>query len=449
MQAISAGLHGLLFAFCALIIGILIGAAFNRVLLRFPRILAGRLKALPKALKIFGRRSGAGGLSAHPGSTGELTAIQRELFVTDAAPKGGEPKREAEAFTRDRAEAALVRRIEFDYSRFQKPSSEYDDLPDTFTDELADRYARFARVFLSNGVALTTDHNNLYEDEEGAVIIRMFRRSDRPIFFAIDRFRRVVGDNARRVTAHFVVATAIPLIAAALLSALQLGQNPAAIVCAGIATVLGWVIALFSYVTYTKARDSGFDAFSGLLERYLAGVSDKFFHANTRMSQVILGEEDDHDRLAENAEKWHKIMLWLGLRTFFIESFLRGAVYQARRNLGFYGVGAFLLLVLVPGFVALSHILAALEAASWNFGTAASALSGDFAGAFYAVAFASGLICHLILRRKDADLALSQKDWRGFGALHMEEKMREVIGKYAQEAAIGKRRGVVRSGGGH
>jgi hypothetical protein len=434
----------------ALCIGVMIGAAFNRSLMALPRQLGARLRALPSRLKILGRRSVAGGVSAGHVPGGTLTATQRELQVADKQAK--ENKNDGSAagqpFEPGKAEKALIGRHEFGYVRFRKPAQNYDDLPHEFDATVADRYARVARQFLSSPVKIATDHLNLYDDEEGAVIVSMFRNSDRPIFYAIDRFRRVVGDNVRRVIGHFIAAVAIPLVLGGVFVFFPDAPIWAAVSGLVISAVAAGA-AVYSYAVFRNARDTGFAEFSGLLDRYFAGVSDLFQKAVNYMGQVILGEEDNHAALASNAAKWHKIALWLAFRNFFIESFLRGAIYQSRRNITFYQLLGFFCLFLVPMTALVVFFSAVLIGDHRSFAVAFAFLRDSEAGWFLMFAAFLGAGFQLIVRGKDSDRLLSGTDWRGFDRLQVDHNLGEVIGKYAQEAAIGKRRGVVRPGGGH
>ncbi|MEQ1930235.1 MAG: hypothetical protein ABL957_06830 [Parvularculaceae bacterium] len=394
------------------------------------------------------RKAGATDMSRHPEWVGQITATQRELLnfdgEADAEVDGMEPG--ASIFDFRAADRDLVKRYSFGYAKFCKPPAEYDGLPHSLTDEAVECYSKFARDFFVSPVVLKTDNSNLYDDEEAAVIASMFRRSDRPILYAMDKFRRTVGENAYRLTRHFTNIVGLLILSGWLLhwTDARLALGPAlAWGLFGSVFVVCVAYAIWMRTVYAKARDSGMAEFSGLLERYLAGVSDKFHQATSKMIGAILGEEEDHDALAANAQKWHRIMMWQGFRTFFIESFLRSVNFQMRRNLGFYAVLAFVFLVAAP----LVSIAFAMQV-PLPAGSVDASLWLQHPIVWSATSFCFGLILFLLAQKKEIDAALSQKDWRGFESLQMDEKMRDILGKYAQEAAIGKRRGMVRHGGG-
>lgn len=225
------------------------------------------------------------------------------------------------------------------FKTFKQPNSGYFQASDADPD----RHADLARRFFSSPIQVETDADNLYDEEEGAVIVKMFRRSDRPMLYAIDKFRCVVGDNARRMVVKSIFAVIwIGLIGALLKLLIALKFDIARqtyeiilIILAIIALCPLAALWLRTNVYYSNARDTGFGDFKALLQSYFAGVSDKFVNAHSKMSHAILGEEDQ-DFLADNAEKSHKIMLWHALRILFMENFLRNEYYQMRRNLRFY-----------------------------------------------------------------------------------------------------------------
>ncbi len=424
MGAIFGGLFGALFG--------VIFALYRRYLLRVPRLIGRRLKILPRKAKAVGRKTGTAGLSSHAKVIGDLPAILRELHIIDDTPEDG-----AAVYDFTEEDRQLVTRKK-GFKTFKQPNSGYFQASDADPD----RHADLARRFFSSPIQVETDADNLYDEEEGAVIVKMFRRSDRPMLYAIDKFRCVVGDNARRMVVKSIFAVIwIGLIGALLKLLIALKFDIARqtyeiilIILAIIALCPLAALWLRTNVYYSNARDTGFGDFKALLQSYFAGVSDKFVNAHSKMSHAILGEEDQ-DFLADNAEKSHKIMLWHALRILFMENFLRNEYYQMRRNLRFYqlyyafsviaaGIAVFWIMGLIPfdpekglGWVGFSPWL------------------------FFIAALVVGLgVWWLSIGRKDTEHQIENLDWRGFEALHMDERMREIIGAYAKEAGIGKHR---------
>ncbi len=419
--------------------GALIGAALTsvrRYLLRIPRLIGRRLKLLPRRAKIVGRKTGAAGLSSHPKIAGDQPAILRELHVIDDAESDAQA-----IYDFSEADRQLVA-LRHGFKSYRQPKSELID-PEAADD---DSHASLARRFFSNPIQIETDADNLYDEEEGAVIVRMLRRSDRTMLYAIDKFRCVVGDNARRMVGDSLFAIlSVVVVGVILQAALRVDaattafsatvRDPwflALLVVSAIFIVFSLARLAVRNVYYTKARDAGLSEFKALLQGYFAGASDKFVNAHAKMSHSILGEEDQ-DYLAESAEKSHKTMLWHAMRVLFMENFLRNEYYQMRRNLRFYQIGyvfgAFLLLLAGAAVVSVftpDVLLVWPGGAPWIM-LAASAVLGY-------------LIWALSIGKRDTEAQISELHWRGFEELHMDDRLREIIGAYAKEAGIGKHR---------
>lgn len=419
--------------------GLLLGAALSlsrRYLLRIPRLVGRRLKLLPRRAKILGRKTGATGLSSHPKLEGDLPAIIRELRVIDDVP----PESQA-VYDFSEAERQIVV-IKHGFKMYRQPNSELID-PEHAND---DRHAELARRFFSSPIQIKTDANNLYDEEEGAVIVRMLRRSDRPMLYAIDKFRCVVGDNARRMVGDslfailsiasvgvlFQLAVRFRLLSPDLSSFFSYPWSIAAFVVA--ALIIGFSLATLwaRNLYYTKARDAGLSEFKALLQGYFAGASDKFVNAHAKMSHSILGEEDQ-DSLAENAEKSHKTMLWHAMRVLFIENFLRNEYYQMRRNLRFYQMafvfGAFLIVLV---WAALMNWIGPAAQMKWPEIVPLTVL--------FSSAVLGWVVWAVSIGKPDTEDRISDLQWRGFEELHMDDRLREIIGAYAKEAGIGKHR---------
>jgi hypothetical protein len=414
-----------------ILIGVVLGVS-RRYLLRVPRLLGRRLKILPRRAKILGRKTGTAGLSSHPKLAGDMPAILRELHVIDDAPPEAQ-----EVYDFSEADRQLVV-VKHGFKTYRQPK------PDLIASNATDgeHNVELARKFFSSPMQIKTDADNLYDEEEGAVIVRMLRRSDRLMFYAIDKFRCVVGDNARRMVGQSVFAVLfVAFVGLIFQFAVRLNLLPGSIpghpwstvgIAAFVALVpIGW-LSFRTNVHYNKARDAGFGEFKALLQSYFAGVSDRFVNAHAKMSHSILGEEDQ-DFLAENAEKSHKTMLWHAMRVLFMENFLRNEYYQMRRNLRFYQ--------LLYGFAVLLGILVALSLMLWIGTTSSLGWLGYAQWFFFAGACLLGAAAWIFsIGKKDTEHQISDLHWRGFAELHMDDRLREIIGAYAKEAGIGKHR---------
>jgi hypothetical protein len=313
-------------------------------------------------------------------------------------------------------------------------------LSEPFSDEIANEYLKDARRFFAQPVALGADAANFYEDEEGAVIVSMFRNSDRRAFYALDQLRRVINANALRLITSLSIAliaiTGALWGATALLPPLaSLSSTPL------VATAAGAFLALTFYIFtafslqafYANTQRQNMREFSDFLTRYLGLIANRFREASAKTSRVIQGDERDAKVLAANAQKWHKIMIWLGLRPFFIEGFVRNVNFQMRRNLNYYLIGAIGWLgIALPLF-----LYFALHYAGRAMGAAPTAGEGWIVAAAYA-AFA--LFSLWQINRRVVFEELNQMNWLGFDNLEVGKQLDEVIGKYAEDIGLWKGR---------
>jgi hypothetical protein len=367
-----------------------------------------------------------------------LTAIEWALRQPDVAPEG----QSAPALYDLKTENAILRR-QGQFFKWLRIPAEYipKALSDPFTEDVAASYLEDARRFLADRVELHANHTNFYEDEEGAIIASLFRASDRRCFHALDQLRRIINSNALRLIAWLSVVAAQISIAAAM-AVSEAPKAHAAWGPLGLAAVYGGLgagAALFLGGTfliqafYANQQRQNMREFSDFLTRYLSLISNRFREASATASRVIQGDERDSKRLAAGAQKWHKIMIWLGLRPFFIESFVRNVNFQMRRNLSYYNLGALLWFgVVLP--VALLNGVSLSQSAG---------LLAEGAGPLIALALAYAAFAIVSLwqvQRRVVFEELNQRNWLGFDNLEVGRQIDEVIGKYAEDIGLWKGR---------
>jgi hypothetical protein len=179
---------------------------------------------------------------------------------------------------------------------------------------------------------------------------------------------------------------------------------------------------------YATQQRHNMREFSDFLTRYLGLVSNQFRESSATASRVVQGDERDSKQLAANAQRWHKIMVWLGMRPFFIESFVRNVSFQLRRNLGYYLFGAFAwFMVLLPAIIAVGFLAADATQVALPESTIAIVSAAYASGAAFAL--------YLINRNVVMD-ELNQMNWLGYDNLHLAKQMDEVIGKFAEEIGL-------------
>ena len=315
------------------------------------------------------------------------------------------------------------------------------------SDELADTYHKAASRFFSGQVNISADIGSLYEDVEGATIIRMFRARDRRGFYLLNEMRRMINDNVRKLAFLYVAIVLIVLVAAWFVIPEVVGSGPATkgvvgflaaqwlagmwglLLCLGGIFVM-WLTYFMEYVPNQRNNAREMRSF---LSRYMSRLSDRYRDSLANARAVTVGDETDSAKLSAKAQKWHKIVLWLSFRAFFMESFVRNVLFQIGRNCGYYVVLAPIVLVVSTLFWALALMLVL----HLDFG---AVIAGP--GIFFYVGFgvlALVAIVFLLRAMRPID-EMNQADWLGFDDFDIDRGMDQVVGKYAEDVGYWKGR---------
>jgi hypothetical protein len=107
-------------------------------------------------------------------------------------------------------------------------------------------------------------------------------------------------------------------------------------VCAGYATM-----GFYYYLIYDAFQRNNGQRMDLFLNQYLANLNSHFKEIHRNASQAVVEEKGDVHEVQQDAILWITNLQWMAFRVFFIESFLRGLLFQMRRNAGFA-------LILVP-----------------------------------------------------------------------------------------------------
>lgn len=324
-------------------------------------------------------------------------------------------------------------------------------MPDTspISDEVVNIYVRVAQRFFRSRVDIAADVTNLYEDVDAAVTIALFRVRDRKCYYLLNEMRRIINDNVRKL-AFLYSSIILSVLTIELFYIDWLDQPVIAKVTHGVVAFaidywdrsLGGVAlcaagAFFMWLTYymeyvPNQRSNGREMRS-FLSRYLSRLSDRYRDSLANARAVTVGDETDGDKLSAAAQKWHKVMLWLSFRAFFVETFIRNILFQIGRNCGYYIVFGPLVLVVVVGTTlaigtGLAHIdLAVLFAAPGPLFYLAFALL---------VALAVGFLINAMYPIDE----MNQSDWLGFENFNVDRGMDDVVGKYAEDVGYWKGR---------
>lgn len=332
-------------------------------------------------------------------------------------------------------EERLLKRDGFFFRSIRVPDNGYipGNLTNKLSEEVANEYLKGANAFFSRKVPIDCNNQALYEDAEGGVVISLFLDTDRRCYYALDQMRKIINDNARRLVflfsllliisvgslvAHFHYNRALPT--------LQLSLTGAIITLLTIVTML-----LVHSGGYQKQQQHAVRELSLLLSRYLDRINDRFRDATTHAMGVTVGEEKNSKKMASDATRWHKLMMWMPFRAFFIESFVRNIKFQIERNCGYY-------LLFPPALIVSGSALIAFLYSSKTI-----SLGDSFANngsvliiLISALVFAYIKLIYKVVIANEFD----QSNWLGFDNLSVGKALDDVVGKYAEEVGYWKNR---------
>ena len=340
-----------------------------------------------------------------------------------AIDENSSAKKELYDFTEEKA--ALNREGVIFRSIHVKPSYFPSRLTSSMSEDIAHQYLAEAKKFFNRKVSLEANEHALYEDAEGAFIISLFRKNDRRCYYFLNEMRKTINGNARRL---ILVLTAI-LVTAITLTTTLLRPNPLYWIGACVAAIL-WM-QLWHNAAYANRQKHNTRELRAFLTRYLGRVSDRYREATAMARGVTVGDETDSKKLSEDAQKWHKIVIWMPFRTFFIECFIRNILFQIHRNCNYYLLSMPIVLAAIAGGLYVAFTLGFFEPLNYlSRSDAALILSNIVVLLFYIQ-----LITKVVVKDE-----LSQHDWLGYDNLNVSAAMDDVVGKYAEDVGFWKGR---------
>ncbi|MDF1769770.1 hypothetical protein [Maricaulis sp.] len=330
----------------------------------------------------------------------------------------------------------------------------YIRIPGELTPDVAEEYFKQGHEFLNGRVKISSNPQNLYEDEEGALIASYFP-IDHGALYLLNTMRSTINSNVRKLTVVFSTIIAFVLVinllyndgslidlhgmlgltGALALGPLQMAPSDINQALFGALSTLGgaflmWIIYFVEYVPYQR---NNFRELSNFITRYLARLNDHFRTAAGQAKSVTVGQETDANKVSQAARQWHTNVLWIAMRIFFLESFVRNIMFQMLRNSGYY-------LVFVP--VLFLAVMAGLNIALVELtGFDAGARLTDL-GLVFVLLFVSLLVIYAVfLRRSMMSIdEINQDEWIGFDSLLLENVLGEIVGKYAEDVGYWKNR---------
>ena len=327
----------------------------------------------------------------------------------------------------------------------------YIRVPGELTREVAEDYYKQGADFLNGRVRISANPENLYEDEEGALIAEYFP-ADNGSLHLLNLMRKTINSNVRKLTVIFSTIMATVLIANLVyntgeildahallgltgpvvlgpleMSRLDINQAVFGAISMLFGAFLMWIIYFVEYVPYQR---NNFRELSNFITRYLARLNDHFRTAAGQAKSVTVGQETDAAKFAHSARKWHTNVLWIALRIFFIESYVRNIMFQMLRNSGYY-------LVFVP--LLFTAVLAGLNLAMPEFNVGARIAD---LGIIFLVLFVVllSIYVHFLRRSMTSIDEINQDEWIGFDSLLLEDVLGDIVGKYAEDVGYWKNR---------
>jgi len=421
------------------LIGVFIGRSpgrFLQIFRNFGRTLTAplrRIGVMPRTVKqVKGVRNAAISGSKAAAFLEQMTEIERAIFLQrHGLYRPGEVVEIDEKTLKDLHKQAtemeeryLVRARGLYYTQVRtSPSYQPDWIQTGLDEETVSWFENCADTFFNSQVDLSANEQALYEDVDGAHSIYLFGQTDLAAYNLINEARKTINGNALKLIISFLGCMAAAF-AAVLFGT---GDSLLGLVPVGVAALL----MLFSHFAYRNTQEHSIRSLAKFMQLYVGYISDQFRDVTGRALGVPVGREEDPNKLAAEAGAWNKIMVWMGLRSFFIETFLRNEQYQIFRNSGYYKLFSDVMVVLLLVFVGVGNY--------FGFYDLTKLINTDFLW----VAIAAGVLIPLyllLIRVNVITQELAQQDWRGFDNLKLGEKMDEVVGKYAEEIGYWKNR---------
>lgn len=326
----------------------------------------------------------------------------------------------------------------------------YMRVPEELTNEVAEDYYRLGQEFLSRKVDITSDPASLYEDVEGAVIATLFKESDSGVLFFINEMRKTINANVRKLTVWFSAILSATLIinimyndgyaidvhgAITGLDALPISSHAfnSMVFALGSTVFAALIMWILFFVEYTPYQRNNTRELSNFLTRYLARLNDHYRTAAGKAKSVTVGQERDVEVISRKAQLWHTNIIWIGMRVFHIESFVRNALYQVVRNSSYY-------LLLVPVcFLLMVFAASSLLSSLSDFDLFTRLVD---LGWVFALLFVSLVVVYILFLRNSMGCMdeIDQGEWISYHSLQLHNVLGEVVGKYAEDVGYWKNR---------
>ncbi len=345
----------------------------------------------------------------------------------------------------------------------------YIQITETLNEEIENKYFESAEDFFKSKVPVNTDPQSLYEDIEGGISITYFKSSDAGAYFLLNEMQKSINNNVWKLTVTysalistvfilnffivqgtwidftylFGVAAGSPLFDYATFTVdgdeaakrEYFNQAMFGVFSCFVAALIMWLLYGIEYIPYQRNNSRELNNF---VTRYFARLTDHYNRLVAKAKSVTIGNITNPKELATMAQRYHKMILWIAMRSFFIEGFIRNIMFQIRRDTGYY-------LFFVPLFFGLAlyiiwdvaHFIVALMQNDSSYMEQVGSASWIFYVFFGLLIL---LYMYFLTNSLSSIEEVNQDEWIGFDNLQLEEVLGDVVGKYAEDVGYWKNR---------
>ncbi len=331
----------------------------------------------------------------------------------------------------------------------------YIRLPDTANFDQAKVYADQITRFLNARIEIPRDIHLFYEEIDGAFTIRSFKESDGAFFYLLEKYRKAMTGNVKKLTLLFALIFSLVVTANIVIYYLTVngavvdwpvypsdilperlyrGVGAIATVIFGYAAMLGWYKS--GYILKQSLNGSNLDRFA---TAYFSRMNTYFTDTVARAQSVTVGEEKDSKILSEKAKLYTLNVQWLAYRFFFLETFTRNEFFQIRRNCSYY-LTLLTLAVVLSGAIVLWVVLNTLLDSSTLIQLMSLSSPENLVLYFGLLLLFLSYMLFLMDSKLVLEDALLTTYENRFDTLNLAEKMSTIVGKYAEDVGYWKNR---------
>jgi Big-like domain-containing protein len=312
--------------------------------------------------------------------------------------------------------------------------------------------------FFNTSIPMESNAQNLYEDIEGAFIVKMFQNSDKPCFHVLSEFKKTINANVMILAVLFSAIVSVVVITNVLFSTsidfhrfLQLVEalpinvdllvtkldfNPSKegankLVFGALSCWLGYMLMwLFYHLEYKPCQRNNGQNMNPFLLDYFSNINSQFRDIKGNVKGAALADKPARDMTRETV-LWITNLRWMAFRVFFIEQFLRGILFQVYRNSSYY-------LVFIPPLfaIALVAIAYAFNIRQLRVFDTSSAFWQQ--SSFYLFFVLLLLAYYRYLRWSLSYIweSIKARDWFNYEQLNIQDAMTETMAAYVQQLVL-------------